>query len=205
MKRTTLLVKNFNWRMLLLRIVVNMLAVLVTLLLVPHINLATRSMGAWIWLALMLVLLNAVVKPIIQVLTLRFIFATGGLVVILINTAVLLLLSWLFPQHITVDGILWALLGGTVLGLSTAFLENLLGLSPPIVSEKYPEIRQRVKDRQFYRTQAELARIEAHKTGIARELAVTKVMVAGTRPDTPELSVGKRTADLGAGSQRQEA
>lgn len=39
MKRTTLLAKNFNWRMLLVRIVVNMLALLITLLFVPHITL----------------------------------------------------------------------------------------------------------------------------------------------------------------------
>jgi putative membrane protein len=132
MKRTTLFIKNFNWRMLLMRIVVNMLAVLLTLLLVPRINLVTRSMLAWIWLAVALGVLNAVIKPIIQVLTLRFIFATAGLVVILINTLMLLLLAWFFPQQLSVGGILWALLGGAVLGLSSTFLENLLGLSPPL-------------------------------------------------------------------------
>lgn len=139
----------------------------------------TRSLAVWLWLALALGVLNAVVKPIVQILALRFIFATGGLVVILINTAMWLLLSWLFPKLIAVDGIIWALLGDAVLGLASTFLENLLGMSQPIVSEKYPELRQRVKDRQFYRTQAELARIEAQKSGVARELAVAKVMVTG--------------------------
>lgn len=181
MNRKSLFVRNYNWRILLMRVVVNMLALLITLLIVPQINLVTRSILAWLWLALALGVLNALVKPIIQVLTLRFIFATGGLVVILINAIMLILLSWLFPRQISVDGIGWALVGGAVLGITAAFLESLLGLSPPIVSDKYPEIRQRIQDRQFYKTQAELARIEARKTGGARELATAKVLVTSAR------------------------
>lgn len=158
-----------------MRFVVNLVALTVTLVLVPNINLDNRTLGSWLWLALMLGVLNTLVKPILQVLTLRFIFATTGLVVILINAVILLLLGWLFPDLLNVN-FFWALVGGAVLGLSATFLESLFGLTPPIVSEKYPEIRQRVKDRQFYRTQAELARIEARQTGKALELTTAKAV-----------------------------
>jgi putative membrane protein len=196
-KRTVLFLRNFNWRMLLMRIVVNMLALLLTLLLVPQVYLLHRTIGSWLLMALALGILNAVIKPIIQVLTLRFIFATAGVVVILINTVILMMLSWLFPRQLFIGNILWGLLGGAVLGLSSTFLENLLGLTPPIVSEKYPEVRQRVKDRQFYRTQAELAKIEAHKSGIAREVAVAKVMVKDTHPNVAQLVAPAKEADPG--------
>ena len=70
----------------------------------------------------------------------------------MINGVILWSLSWLFPTLVQRRHIFSALLGGLVLGLSSAFLEALLGLNPPIVAEKYPEIRERIKDRQFYRT-----------------------------------------------------
>jgi putative membrane protein len=175
MKERVLLNRSFNWRMLLMRFVVNLIALTITLMVVPKVNLDNRTLGSWLWLALMLGVLNTLVKPILQVLTLRFIFATTGLVVILINAFILLLLGWLFPHLLDVN-FFWALVGGAVLGLSATFLESLFGLTPPIVSEKYPEIRQRVKDRQFYRTQAELVRIEARQSGKPVELATAKAV-----------------------------
>ena len=141
--------RQFNWRMLLMRIVINALALLITAGLVPNIYFIDRNFRTWLLLAVALGVLNALVKPIIQFLTLRFIFATYGLVVVLINGILLLLLEFLFPTRFSVEGVfLWPLVGGAVIGIVSAFLESLLGLSPPIVSEKYPEVRQRIKDRE---------------------------------------------------------
>ena len=141
--------RQFNWRMLLMRILINALALLITAGLVPRIYFIDRTVGTWLLLAIFLGVLNAFVKPIIQFLTLRFIFATYGLVVVLINGVLLLLLELLFPTRFAVNGIfIWPLVGGAVIGVISAFLESLLGLSPPIVSEKYPEVRQRIKDRE---------------------------------------------------------
>lgn len=153
--------KSFNWRMLLMRVLVNMLALAFTALVVPKIFFVEQSLLSWVIMGAALGILNAVVKPIIQFLTLRFIFVTVGLVLVVINATMLYLLSWLMPDQFAVDSLLWAVVGGFVLGIANAFLENLLGLSPPIVSEKYPAIRQRVQDRQFHHTATERARIEA--------------------------------------------
>lgn len=193
MNHTTLLLKNFNWRMLLMRLAVNMLALLITLLVTPKVFFVDRGLGSWLLMAVTLGVLNTLIKPIIQFLTLRFIFITGGLVLILINATLLYLLSWLLPNQFGVDSLLWAIVAGAVLGLTSAFLDNLFGLTSPIVSDKYPEIRQRVKDRQFYRVQAELSRIEVQKSGPARELAVARAMVmdAATAPTAVGAQEGK--------------
>ena len=161
MHRLAMWRKNFNWRMLLMRTVVNALALLVVLLVVPKIYLVDRRLSSWILLAVVLGLLNAFVKPIIQFATLRFIFATYGVVVALINAIILVLLALLLPNRLAVDSLFWALVGGAVLGIVSAVLENLLGLTPPIVSEKYPEVREMIKERQRYPVEDYLAKAEA--------------------------------------------
>jgi putative membrane protein len=170
MNRIRVWKRNFNWRMFVVRIAVNMLSLLIVVAILPNVYFVDRRVVVWIFLSLMLGLLNAFVKPIIAFLTLRFIFATGGLVLAVINGLILALLGWLFPNLFNVDTLLAGLLGGLLLGLSAAFLEALLGLNPPIVAEKYPEIRERIKDRQFYRNPMVPARIAAATMPAAGEL-----------------------------------
>ena len=157
MQRLNTLRNHFNWRMLLMRILVNALALLITGLLVPTINLVDATFLNWFLLAALLGVFNAVVKPIIQFATLRFIFATYGLVVVLINAAVLILISWAFPGLFEVGSLLWALVAGALIGVISAFLENLFGLTPPIVSEKYPELRRRIRDRETGTIKAQIS------------------------------------------------
>jgi putative membrane protein len=147
--------------MYLVRMLVNMLSLLIVVAILPNVYFVDRRVIVWVFLSLMLGLLNAFVKPLIAFLTLRFIFSTAGLVLAVINGLILALLSWLFPELLRVDSILAGLAGGLLLGIVSAVLEALLGLNLPIVAEKYPEIRERIKDRQFYRTQIVLPRIVA--------------------------------------------
>lgn len=171
MQRIALWRKQFNWRMLLMRIVVNALALLITAGLLPNIEFLERDVRTWLLLALALGVLNALVKPIIQFLTLRFIFATYGVIVALINGILLFLLSLLLPNRFAVDGILWALLGGAVLGIVSAVLENLLGLTPPIVSEKHPEIRRRIQERETGSIEAAITQVTVDKALSSQEPA----------------------------------
>jgi hypothetical protein len=94
----------------------------------------------------MLGILNALLKPILQFLTLQFIFVTYGLVIVLVNTLLLLSLSFLFQSLFAVDNLLWALVGGLVLGLVSSFLESLLGLTVPIVPEEEAALRRRLAE-----------------------------------------------------------
>jgi hypothetical protein len=77
--------------------------------------------------------LNALVKPIFQFLTLRLLFASYGLVVVIINALMLILLGRFFPRTLAVNGIVPALLGGALVGIVSSFLENLLGINPPFM------------------------------------------------------------------------
>ncbi len=98
-------------------------------------------------MAIMLGILNALVKPILQFLTLQFLFVTYGLTIVVVNTLILLLLSFLFPTRFAVDNLLWALVGGLVLGLLSSFLESLLGLTMPIVADEPPDLRQQLEEK----------------------------------------------------------
>ncbi len=90
--------KSFNWRILLVRILVNAVT-LVVLAILPGITFVDPSLGKLLLMALVLGLINAFVKPILQFLTLSFLFVTYGFVLILINAIVLLLLARLFQSY----------------------------------------------------------------------------------------------------------
>lgn len=126
--------KQFNWRMLLVRIFVNALTLLIIAIL-PDIYFVEPTVLRVLFVALVLGILNAFVKPIIQFLTLRFIFITYGFAIVIINAIILLLLSILLPGMFAVDSLLWVILGSALMGLVTAFFENLLGLQIPILPE----------------------------------------------------------------------
>jgi len=139
--------KQFNWRFLLVRIVVNAFALAFTAAVLPKIYFVDRSIWNWLLMAIMLGVFNALLKPVLQFLTLQFIFVTYGLVVVLVNALLLWLLSFLFPARFAVDSLLWLLAGGLVLGLFSSFLESLMGLTMPIVPDEPPELRRQVEER----------------------------------------------------------
>jgi putative membrane protein len=137
---------QFNWRFLLVRIVVNALALASTAAVLPKIYFVDKSVWNWLLMALMLGVLNALLKPVLQFLTLQFIFVTYGLVIVAVNSLLLWLLSFLFPNRFAVDSILWLLVGGLVLGLVSSFLESLFGLTIPIVPDEPPTLRHQIED-----------------------------------------------------------
>ena len=138
--------KQFNWRFLLVRILVNAIALAITAAVTPKIYFVDKSVWSWLLMAFMLGVLNALLKPILQFLTLPFIFVTYGMVVVLVNSLLLWLLSLLFPNYFAVENVLWLLVGGLVLGLLSSFLESLLGLTMPIVPDEPADLRQQVEE-----------------------------------------------------------
>jgi putative membrane protein len=157
-KREIPFIRNFNWRILLLRILINAVALFLTAALVPDIYFVDRSLASLLLLALGLGVLNAFVKPVLQVLTLRFIFASYGLIVILINTLILYLLSFFFPARFAVDHLIWAFAGGALIGAIGSLLESLLGVTAPIVGDRYPYVRTKVKEEQDRGLEARIVR-----------------------------------------------
>lgn len=145
MKKQFSFIRQFNWKILLMRILVNAVALLLIALLIPKIYFVDKTLVSVLISAAVLGVLNAFIKPLLLFLTAQLFFATYGLLVIVINTALLYLLKWLLPARFAVDGFLWALVAGLLLGLLTSALENLLGVTPPIVSEEDAEIREQIR------------------------------------------------------------
>lgn len=126
----------FNWRLALIRLLASGLAVTVTVLIVPGLKLAEWRWGTFLVVGLIFGLLNALVKPVLQFLVLRFIFSTYGLVVVLINTFLLWALDRLTDGLVDITGILAALLGGLGVGVFGLFFETILGANPPILDTR---------------------------------------------------------------------
>jgi putative membrane protein len=189
------ILRQFNWRFLLVRFLVNAIAVAITAAVTPKIYFVDRSVWSWLLITAMLGVLNALLKPILQFLTLQFIFVTYGLVVVLVNTLILLLLSLLFPARFAVDNLWWALLGGLVLGLLSSFLESLLGLTMPIVPDEPPELRRRLEDEARHVDWLAAARHEAAQEEQA--LATEPHALEATAAE-PAVAESARVADIRA-------
>ena len=122
-----------------MRVVVNGLVIALTAWLLPGMNVIEPLLLNFLLLGAVFGLLNAFIKPVIQFLTLSLLFVTYGLVIVFINTVMLLILEFLFTDILYIENIWWAIAGGILMGVLGIFLENLLGLSPPIIDTEQPE------------------------------------------------------------------
>ncbi len=128
-----------NWRLLLVRFLVAGVAVVVTVALVPGLRFRGWEWGEFVQIAVIFGLLNVTVKPLLQFLSLRFIFNTYGLVVVLINAVVLGLLGWLMPDRFQAERPVALVTGGLVVGVLGLVLETLLGANQPVLDREYRE------------------------------------------------------------------
>jgi len=121
------------WRSLLIRILVNFAAIFLTVLVMPGFNVINPWLGSWVLdllaAALILALLNAFIKPVLQILTGRLTIATLGLFGFIIDAIVLGLLIWISRSH-------WELYYGVItllIALLSTVLEAILGVDKPII------------------------------------------------------------------------
>lgn len=111
-----------------LRWAINAIALYVAVQFVAGINFE----GSWtglLWLALIIGLLNALVRPVLKLLTFPLIILTLGLFTVVINTIVLMLtgsIGQAFNLGLTVDGFWSALLGSIVISLVSVVLSLIL-------------------------------------------------------------------------------
>ena len=127
---------------LLVKILVNAVAVYVAVLVVPQINFPaaenlTKFEGNWwhvVVVALILALINAYVKPILKVLSFPITLLSMGLFALVLNAFLLLFVAFLagyaevnfsiggFPPSFTADSFVGALLGSIVISIVTIVL-----------------------------------------------------------------------------------
>ena len=72
--------------------------------------------GTYLWIGLIFGVINAVVGPILRLLSLPFVLLTLGLFLLVINAALLALTAGL-TDRLTVDGFGTAILGGLILAV----------------------------------------------------------------------------------------
>ena len=123
---------RLNWKVLLMSLLINMIAISLAAVISPGLNLVENRLYELALIAVALGLVNTFVKPLLQLLTIRLLFVTYGLVLIVTNTIVLLLLGWLFPNWIEISGLFPAVIGGTLIGLISMFLDYVFGVNPPL-------------------------------------------------------------------------
>ena len=111
-----------------IRWVINAVALYVAVMIVPGINFG----GEWVdllWLALIFGLLNALLRPLLKLLTLPLIILTLGLFTLLINAVMLMVTSSVaqsFGLDFSVDGFWAALLGSLVISLVSVVMSMII-------------------------------------------------------------------------------
>jgi putative membrane protein len=94
-----------------------------SILLKQHVTI--DSFTTAIIFALVLAILNAIVKPLLVLLTLPLTIITLGLFLLVINV-IIILLADKFVSGIKIDGFLWALIFGLLLSLVSTLLQKLV-------------------------------------------------------------------------------
>jgi putative membrane protein len=83
------------------------------------------AFGTYLWIGLIFGVVNAVVGPILRLLSLPFVVLTLGLFLLVVNAA-LLGLTALITDRLQVDGFITAVLGGLILAVVGWVADQLL-------------------------------------------------------------------------------
>jgi len=110
---------------LLVRWLINTLALFIVVTVVPHFH--YRSIVTLAVAALVLGLANAIVRPVLFVLTLPLTILTLGLFLLVLNGIVLEVVAWVVPGF-RIDSFGWAIVGALVLTV-ISFFTNRIGES----------------------------------------------------------------------------
>ncbi|MDE2025937.1 MAG: phage holin family protein [Patescibacteria group bacterium] len=106
----------------LIGLLLNAVAVVITAYLLPGVQ--VQSFLTAIVVAVVLGIVNAVLKPILFILTLPVNILTLGLFTFILNGLIILLVSAVVPGF-KVNGLLWAVLFSIILSLINGFLSAL--------------------------------------------------------------------------------
>lgn len=104
------------------RFLLNGLAVVLTAYLLPGVH--VENYGYALLVALVLSIVNTIIKPVLIVLTIPITFVTMGLFLLVINALMILLVDW-FIDGFLVDGFWWALAFSIILWLFNSMFGDL--------------------------------------------------------------------------------
>jgi len=107
---------------------INTLAVLVAVYIVPGIRFRDNSLWTPLVTSLVLGILNAFIRPVLMILALPLLVVTLGLFTLVINAALLYLVSLLLNRYFEIDSFGSALLGALIISVVSLLLNLLTGL-----------------------------------------------------------------------------
>ena len=105
------------------RLFVSMLALFITAAIIPGITI--NGIWAGFFAALILGIVNGIIKPVFTILTLPLTILTLGLFIFVLN-GLMLMLAAAFVPGFTVAGIFSAIFGSIVLGLMTGWIHKVI-------------------------------------------------------------------------------
>lgn len=123
------MIGQFNVKRFILRLSINIIAILVAVSVVPGLRLEADWWGLAA-VAFIFGLINTGIRPLLLLLTLPFVLLTLGLFMLLINAAMLYLTSWLvegFGIRLVIESFFSAILGGLVISAVSTVLSLLSG------------------------------------------------------------------------------
>lgn len=107
-----------------LSILISSIAVYFTAWLLPGIS--VKGFGSAILVAIVLGILNAIVKPVLQFLSFPITILTLGLFLLVINTLIILLASWIMGSSFHVENFWWALLFSIIMSIVSSLLGSII-------------------------------------------------------------------------------
>jgi len=128
----------------LIRLAINAIALYAAVQIVPGVHPQSEHWYTYLWLALIFGVVNALLRPLLKLLTCPLILLTLGLFTLVINATMFALAGWVgahFGVGFTVDGF-WAALWGSVV---TSLVAVVLGLFLKDDDENRTRVRVQVK------------------------------------------------------------
>jgi putative membrane protein len=107
---------------LIIKLIINAVAVLAAAYLLPGVHVAGFTTA--IIVAIVLALLNVILKPILVILTIPITILTLGLFLLIINAVIVLICSGLVPGF-EVDGVIYALLFSLIVSIVGYIMDKL--------------------------------------------------------------------------------
>lgn len=106
---------------------INTLAVLAAVYIVPGIHFKDNSVWTPLVVSLVFGILNAFIRPILMLLALPLLILTLGLFTLVVNAFLLYLVGWLLNRYLQIDDFWSAFLGALVISVVSMLLNILTG------------------------------------------------------------------------------
>ncbi len=112
-----------------LRVIIYAIGIALVAEIVPGIHIPNDTLSTLLIIGIVFGLLNAILKPIITLLTCPLVILSLGLFVLVINGIMLLVTASLIPARLQIDGFWPAFLGGIAMSIISLILERVLGVN----------------------------------------------------------------------------